>query len=774
LQSLKSNGGFSSLRIRLVGTVFLAIAPALAVLYFTHSPWIGFLIGLLALGAAWFGGERFVLRQVKTLAAAAERLTAGDLSARSGLNAEPGEIGSLARSFDEMAASLGRRAEEREQAEQRLLQRAMQQSAVAALGQFALSSDDFAELLNQIVMLVTQTLEVELCQVLELLPDGQSLLLRAGVGWKKNLVGVTVIPTGPETQAGLTLLSGEAVVVADLRTERRFPADVLLREHFVVSGACVAIGTRERNFGALGVYSPQVRTFNSDDVQFLLAVANSLAVAITRRESEAELKKLAGFAQLNPNPALELATDGSLTYCNDAAHKLALALGLNHPADILPPDIGNLLHQCLASGETRLRLESRIKNHTLFWSFHPVPDRNLFHAYVEDITERLNLEQQFRQSQKMESVGQLSAGIAHDFNNLLTVIQGHAGLVLARPQLPEPVRDSVQSIFGAAERAGGLTRQLLTFSRKNVLQPELLDLRELVHNLGKMLQRLLGETVALNFHAPEILPPIRADAGMIEQVLMNLAVNARDAMPAGGTLTLGVESLVIGPTEPQRHPDARPGAFVCLRVSDTGIGMDAETMNRIFEPFFTTKPAGKGTGLGLATVYGIVKQHDGWVETTSVVGSGTTFTIFFPAAPEAVLPAGGKEALAAPVRGGRETVLFVEDELPVLEMGRLVLEDCGYQVFAAPSGVAALDIWQQQQSRISLLLTDIVMPEGISGLDLAQRFTAEKPALKVLFMSGYAIGDIDTEFLHQAGRQMLQKPYTRASLTKAVREILDH
>jgi signal transduction histidine kinase/CheY-like chemotaxis protein/HAMP domain-containing protein len=755
-----------------VGTVFLAIAPALVFLYFTNLPKTGFAVGLLALAAAWVGGERFVLRHVRRLVAAVRKLGSGDLASRTGLGGEAGEIGALARAFDQMAASLQQRVAERERAEQRSFNRALHQTAVAALGQFALTSGDFGALLNQAVLLVSQTLEIDLCWVLELEPGRKEMLVQAGAGWKKGTAGAGVNAEG-NSQAAHTLTSGEPVVIPDLKAERRFRSEPLLAEHEVVSAVTVAIGARDKTFGVLGAYAKRRREFAEDDVQFLLGMANVLGVAAERCRAEAEVEKLAAFARLNPNPVMEFAPDATITYSNQAALRLALSAGRRHPSEILPPEIQALVQSCLATNQSQWNLETRLENRVLSWSLHPVLSRRVVHCYVTDITERLSLEAQLRQSQKMESVGQLAAGVAHDFNNMLTVIQGHAGILMARPSLPPELRDSVQSVYFAAERAAGLTRQLLTFSRKSVMQPKLLDLREVVSNMSKMLKRLLGETVSLEFSPPPEIPLIRADAGMIEQVLMNLAVNARDAMPGGGKLIVAIQPVTLDSEYVQTHSEARIGPFVFLRVTDTGCGMDAQTRNRIFEPFFTTKEPGKGTGLGLATVYGIIRQHEGWIDVTSELGKGTTFGIFFPATAETTAGIKPSDPLAESVRGGNEIILLVEDEPAILKMGKLILQDCGYRVLEAYSGNDGLDLWQRNEGRIDLLLTDVVMPEGLSGLELAQQLLGQRPQLKVLFTSGYNVNYLDTELLGKCGGVFLQKPYTRSTLAKAVRACLD-
>jgi len=770
----------TGLRARLVGTVFLAIAPAWAANYViarqtgAELPWASFVVGLLALIAAWFGGERFIMRQVRTLYRAAQRLAAGDLSSRTGLEDERGELGELARTFDAMAQSLEQKVKEREQAEKTLLNRSFQQAVVSALGQLALVSSDFGGLLEQAVMLATQTLEVEYACVLELCPGGQELLLRAGVGWKEGLVGKLSLAADPATQAGFTLTAGEPVVVEHPASETRFRRTALLVEHGVVSGITVAILGHGRAYGVLGAHTTNQRKFTEDEVHFLLAIATVLAMAVERDQAQAQLQKLAAFVQLNPNPAMELDAEGRITYANEAALELALLVGRNHPRGLLPENIRELVQNCLGTGPSLMRHETQIEGRALAWSFHPVLMSRAVHAYVEDITDRLSLEAQLRRSQKMESVGQLAAGVAHDFNNMLTVIQGHAGMMLAKGNLPPALLDSGQAIYDAAERAASLTRQLLVFTRKNVMQVKLLDLREVVAHMTKMLERLLGETITLEFQPPAQSPLIRGDNDMIEQVVMNLALNARDAMPKGGRLAIHTEPVEVNEAYAQTHTEARVGPFVCLRVSDTGCGMDAATLARIFEPFFTTKEVGKGTGLGLATVYGIVKRHEGWIEVASEVGRGTTFAIFLPASTKPVEAKAPDRAPAPEMRGGKETILIVEDEPVLRDMAHVILEECGYKILEAASGREAVEVWNQHRGAVDLLLTDMVMPEGLSGMDLAQQLQTSNPKLRIVFASGYSMDDLDASFLSEGHAAFLQKPYTHLTLAKAVRDCLDN
>lgn len=393
---------------------------------------------------------------------------------------------------------------------------------------------------------------------------------------------------------------------------------------------------------------------------------------------------------------------------------------------------------------------------------------------TQDITEKLSLEEQLRQSQKMEAVGQLAAGVAHDFNNILTIIHGHTALLQRALPADTPATESLKQIGGAAMRAANLVRQLLAFSRRQVMQPKPLNLNEVVQNLTKLLNRVLREDINLDFNCAPSLPTVRADAGMMEQVLLNLAVNARDAMPNGGRLTISSNQVVVDDVFLQQHPEARPGSFVCLSVTDTGTGIPPEIRHRIFEPFFTTKGVGQGTGLGLAMVYGILKQHEGWIEVESEIGEGTTFHLYLPAAPETFGPetqnnANENEA----VRGGKETILVVEDEPALRELVHNMLQQLGYNVLAAGNGPEAQKVWKQNQGQVDLLLTDIVMPHGLSGRQLAEDLRNTRPDLKIIFTSGYSIDIISKNLASEKGFNFLPKPFHPLVLARAVRDCLD-
>ena len=397
--------------------------------------------------------------------------------------------------------------------------------------------------------------------------------------------------------------------------------------------------------------------------------------------------------------------------------------------------------------------------------------RTLLLGLFRDVTAEKKLQEQLRHSQKMDAIGQLAGGVAHDFNNILTVIHGHASLLISGGTVQGQSLRSSQQILQAAERAAGLTRQLLTFSRRQVMQLKRLDLNEVVSNMTRMMGRILGEDIALHLHFLGEPAPVQADAGMMEQILLNLAVNSRDAMPGGGILNISISRPNIGPEYLDAHPEAHIGHHVCLCVKDTGCGIEPQNLRRIFEPFFTTKPIGKGTGLGLATVYGIVKQHQGWVEVESQTGKGCVFRVFLPLSTE--LPELNAEAPALEVRGGTETILVVEDELPVRELVCTLLASHGYKILEASSGAHALEVWAQHKEEVDLVLTDLVMPGRLNGYELAERLRQDRPKLKVIFTSGYSAEVVGVDVASQKGIEYLQKPYQPQKLALVVRECLD-
>jgi len=385
--------------------------------------------------------------------------------------------------------------------------------------------------------------------------------------------------------------------------------------------------------------------------------------------------------------------------------------------------------------------------------------------------ERRRLEQQLFQAQKMDAVGRLAGGIAHDFNNVLTAILGAVELGLLDAPQPGPLREELEIIRDAATRAKDLIRRLLAFSARQVLQPTVLDLNHLVSDIAKMLRRLIGEDVELVLAPDAVLGAVRADAGQLEHVLVNLAVNARDAMPQGGRLTISTTNVELSGGNSSPVPEGPPGAYVRLAVTDSGVGMDADTRAHLFEPFFTTKPRGKGTGLGLATVYGIVRQSGGHIAVDTAPGRGSAFHIYLPRVAEAPEAAGSARAVVAPAPG-RETVLLAEDEQLVRLLARKILEQAGYTVLVAAGGAEALQLATQHAGPIDLLVTDVVMPE-MSGRELVHRLAEQRPQTRVLYMSGYADEAIERHGVLDPGTAFIQKPFTPAGLARKVREVLD-
>lgn len=393
-------------------------------------------------------------------------------------------------------------------------------------------------------------------------------------------------------------------------------------------------------------------------------------------------------------------------------------------------------------------------------------------AVKRDVTNELQLEEQLRQSQKMEAIGKLAGGIAHDFNNLLTAITGYGEILQGRVSEDDPSRKEIEGILGAGTRAAALTRQLLAFSRKQMLQPKVLDLNRVVSGMGGMLRRLIGEDLELVVALAEDLWKVRVDPGQVGQVIMNLSVNARDAMEGGGKLTIETANVTVDRSYAMRRPEVEPGEYAMVAVTDTGCGMDEETLARVFEPFFTTKPQGKGTGLGLSTVYGIVKQSRGYIWAYSEVGRGSTFKVYFPRVMDPAAPESGDGAAPSRGRRGTETVLLAEDEPLVRDLVRSVLEHRGYTVVAAGDGVEALETAASRSGPIHLLITDVVMP-GMGGRDLAKRIGERFPGIRVLYMSGYTERGIVRQGELDPGSAFLQKPFRVEDLARKVREVLD-
>jgi two-component system cell cycle sensor histidine kinase/response regulator CckA len=428
------------------------------------------------------------------------------------------------------------------------------------------------------------------------------------------------------------------------------------------------------------------------------------------------------------------------------------------------------------TGEPAITFENRYRckdgsYRWLQWNTIPVCEEQLMYATARDITERRRMEDQLRQSQKMEAVGRLAGGIAHDFNNLLTVITGYSEFLQAQLEAKTPHWEVMEQIKTAAGRAASLTKQLLAFSRRQVLQPTVLDLNAVVENMQQMLKRLIGEQITLVTTLSPRIGLVRADPSQLDQVIVNLAVNARDAMPRGGRLVIETANVRFDRAYTAAHVDIQEGAYAMLSVSDTGCGMDPDTQTRIFEPFFTTKEGGKGTGLGLSTVYGIVKQSGGHLAVYSEPGRGSSFKIYLPLLADAAVVAASPEESAVVARSG-ETILLVEDEDSVRRLARVVLEEVGYTVIEVSGCAEALARAEGHRGPIHLLLTDVVVTDG-SGGSIAERLAASRREMKVLYMSGHTDDTVVHHGVVEPGAAFLHKPFTTASLTRKVRETID-
>jgi two-component system cell cycle sensor histidine kinase/response regulator CckA len=672
-------------------------------------------------------------------------------------------------------------------AESELEERIRQQQVVVELNQLALAGPDLQSLLHTITRRVTQVLHLGHCQILELLPTGGALLLREGAGWREGQVGLTTVSASGDSQAAYALRTSEAVHITDLRRETRFRPESYLLDHGLVSGLAVKIAGRGSPLGLLGVYSTQPRSFSAADVDFLQAVALLLGTVLDRQRMEQTVRWLAAIVESSDDAIVGKTLDGIITTWNPGATRLygwsaAEALGQSITM-LAPPDrreeVLGILDQ-LRRGQhiepfETVRLRKDGKAIAVALTISVVRDAAGAVAgastIAHDISRRKVLEEQLRQAQKMEAIGHLAGGVAHDFNNLLTVITGYSELLLTQMGSEHPSHGSIVEILKASDRAAALTRQLLAYSRKQILQPVVVNWNNVLAGLEKMLRRLIGEHIELITCPDPALGAIRADPNQLEQILLNLAINARDAMPGGGTLTIATHNVALSEDYAQLHVGVYPGPYALLAVSDTGVGMSAEVQAHLFEPFFTTKEVGKGTGLGLATIHGIVQQSEGHVEVSSEVGRGTTFRIYLPRLKQ---PSKGPSLAAAdlPCPRGTETILLAEDEPGVRSLTQTVLESCGYTLLVATDGQKALDLAHQHQGPLQLLLTDVIMPQ-VNGRRLADLLRAVRPTLKVLYLSGYAQEAIGQQGVLEGSLPFLQKPFTPTTLARKVRELLD-
>ncbi len=637
-------------------------------------------------------------------------------------------------------------------------------------------------------------------------PEGQELKPTASCGVVEGYTDVVRIDLrdnatspGPGVRC---LLTGEHAVCNDIAHDPSYQPwrDEALKRGYQSSGG-FPLKVDGQVVGVFSLYAEEPGFFSDEELRLLdeLAMDISFALEVSRREKEREKTELelrwrTAFFEAQVESALDgiLVVDGQgnkilqnqrlndlwkipphIAESKDDAMQIRFVTSQTKN----PKQFGEKIVHLNSHPDQVSRDEIEMMDGTILDRYSsPVRDKaGQYYGRIwtfRDITEKRQLEQQFRQSQKMEAIGQLAGGVAHDFNNILASIMMEAELAVTETNVSAETRVALNDIRAAAERAANLTRQLLAFSRRQVMQTRLLDLNEIVTSLSKMLQRILGADVSLqlNLHPSHLMA--RADAGMLDQVLLNLVVNARDAMPKGGKLTIETAEKFLGKGEAGLFPDTVAGRYVCLSVTDTGCGMSPEIRAHLFEPFFTTKEPGKGTGLGLATVFGIVKQHGGKITVSSNVGAGTTFHVFLPA--EETADHGGiQENPMSKPRGGTETILLVEDEPSVRRLTRIVLERAGYHVLEAHNGVEAMQLWESHQDTIQLLFTDIMMPEGVSGHDLAAQLLARNPRLSVIFTSGYSAEIAGRELSLKAGQNFIQKPALPSQLLEIVRQCLD-
>jgi PAS domain S-box-containing protein len=507
-----------------------------------------------------------------------------------------------------------------------------------------------------------------------------------------------------------------------------------------------------------------------------------------RRQAEEQIRKLSRAVEQSPVSIVITDAEGRIEYVNPRFAELtgytaAEVLGRNPrllKSGRQPVEFYAELWSTIKSGhDWHGILENRRRNGDIFSEqtvISPVKDDSgtitHFIAIKEDITARLQLEEQLRHSQKMDAIGRLAGGVAHDFNNLLTIIQLEASALATNAALDADAAEGVRQITAATQRATALTRQLLAFSRKQEKEEREIDLGEIVENLAKLVRRILGEDIQLATAIPPEPVTLRADPGMLEQALLNLAVNARDAMPAGGTLRIAVESVDVDATYAREHAGATPGLRAHLSVSDTGTGIAPEHLGRIFEPFFTTKAAGKGTGLGLATVYGVVQQHQGWITVESAVGRGSTFHLYLPALPSSTA-ADGEESAEHPLPRGTETVLLAEDDDQIRNLVQAALERQGYTVLAAANGSDAIAALLRHGGPVQLLVADLIMPGGINGRELADQALVARPGLRTLFISGYPADVVTRHLGLKTDGFFLHKPFAVRALLETVRNCLD-
>jgi PAS domain S-box-containing protein len=687
---------------------------------------------------------------------------------------------------------------ERKVAEQRLSRLNRLHAVLSKVGEAIVRTRGRQELFNDVCRIVVEDGLLRMVFIAEV--DAAAKMAKpvaaCGMGVEYLLEPTSTIPMdgGPLTlgTVGTALRTGTHDVCNDIAAaSRMIPWREAALKSGLVANASFPINLHGTTVGVLVLYAGEVDYFLDDEIGLMVTVAKNLSFAVEALEKEQERQKTeARFRRLMDSNAQGVAfwnTKGEFYAANDAFLKL-----VHHTREDLenrrinwvamtPPEYAETDRQALnelaatgicASYEKEFVRKDGSRVAILIGAAMFEDSEGEGVCFVHDLTERKKLEHQFRQAQKMEVIGTLAAGVAHDFNNLLAIIQLGADALNDEGGLSAVQSKSTEDIIGTVQRASALTRQLLLFSSSELFEPHDLDLCESITNTAHMLKRIVGEHIEMQLTTASKPIFLHADSGMMDQVLLNLVVNARDAMPNGGQLTIEIFGVDFDKLSASRTAQARVGSFVCLSVADTGCGIPPKTLPRIFEPFFTTKDVGKGTGLGLATVFGIVRQHQGWVNVRSEVGRGTTFQIYLPrlikrAEPKTSPPAQND------MHGGSETILLVEDDPKLRAAIQSVLTRLGYRIIEALNGIKALEAWKEHRHEIRLLLTDMLLPDGMSGKDLATRILLEAPEMKVIYMSGYSGETTGGDVSMCEGVNFLTKPIKTPKLARTVRNRLD-
>jgi PAS domain S-box-containing protein len=677
--------------------------------------------------------------------------------------------------------------------------------------------EEEVRLLQTITLAVTQAedlraaLEVVLRRVCEAtgwvlgqawLPDPGRGVLVCNPAWHTTLGGTCPFRAASERSSfapghglpGRVWRSGRPAWIPDVTRDDSFPRVEEARAAGLRAGMAVPVLAGEEVVAVIEFFMPEARAEDDRVRELVRSVAAQLGSVVRHKQAEEELRRSQRRYETLVNSVEGIVWEADertfrFTFVSRQAERL-----LGHPPErwladpsfwpdhLHPEDRHHAVASWRAAVDLRrdyhLTYRMRAADGREVWLLDRVNvvtegDRVVaLRGVMVDVTQQKHLEEQFSQAQKMEAVGRLAGGVAHDFNNLLTAVMGYSQMLLLRLGPQDPARELVAEIHKAGERAAGVTRQLLAFSRKSVLRPTVVNVNDVITGMQKMLCTLIGEDVELTTLLDPVLGPVRADVGQLEQVVINLAVNARDAMPEGGRLTVETANEELGEAFAQLHPEVQPGPYVLLTVRDTGHGMDAVTRERLFEPFFTTKETGKGTGLGLATVYGIVKQTGGHIAVFSEPGRGTTFRVYLPQLAEGAPEPDAARAPAGPWPRGTETILLVEDDKAVRDFARSLLRDAGYTVLEARGGVEALRVCGEYAGAIHLLVTDVVMP-GMTGRELAGRLAPLRPSLRVLYLSGYTDDAVIRRGVVEAETHFLPKPFGPEELARKVREVLD-